>query len=119
MVQSNEEYMLECQAFAVTEHSNRAKTDAIISIFDYCYRVLDVILPKCPHIGKEISCMKNNLKQHILFLRLSGIMLESSKILRPTDEQIMKLLFDFFDFVYEHIEEEIFFYAIKSLKSNE
>lgn len=107
------------QAFAVEEHSNRAKTDAIICILEYCSLVLQILSHKDFRLSKEtlwrLVSVKNKIDSKAMHLRLSGIMLDQTHILRISDDEFQSLLEEFFDFIDHYVGKEEFHDALIEL----
>lgn len=117
MVLSSEKNEINKQAFAVKEHANRTKTDAIISILEQCSVILQIIEKKYADgldrvIIKKLLSRKNTLDMHMLNFRLSGMMLEDAAVLRPSEEQFMEEVTKYFDFISESIGREKFHEAL-------
>lgn len=121
LVKSSEENESARQAFAIEEHSNRARTDAIVCILEYCSFVLQVLSHKEFELHEEalkkLDAVKNDIDNSVMYLRLSGIMLDQTNILRITDDEFQQLLVDFFDFINEHIGNEKFHDALEELSN--
>ena len=107
------------QAFAIEEHSNRAKTDAIVCLLEYCSFILQVLshedfgLPKT--VLSRLTTVKNKVDSRGMYLRLNGIMLEQTHILRISDEEFQCLINEFFEFINQYIGDTKFHDALKLL----
>lgn len=121
LAKSSEEIEITRQAFAVEEHSNRAKTDAIVCILEYCSFLLQIISHEDYALGadtlQELLVIKNRLDRNAMHLRLSGIMLDHTNILRITDEEFENSVKSFLDFIRNHVGRDKFKLAIEELKS--
>lgn len=83
---------LNCQAFAIREHANRAKTDASITLIRKSAKVLGYILRE-PALSKELVPVLaekhdalRNMEMHV---RLGGMMLDDVGGFRPSDQDIL------------------------------
>lgn len=119
LVRSTEVNEIARQAFAIEEHSNRAKTDATICILEYCSFVLQVLSHDSfgfsEPVLQQLTAVKNKIDSNGMYLRLSGIMLDQANILRISDEDFQNLLVEFFDFINEHVGEKRFHDALEEL----
>lgn len=89
---------IEKQAFAVREHSNRAKTDATISLFQESLfilgNILDQILPSNDFDSEKkqkLIMIHDKISNAEMHLRLSGMMLGDEGFFRMSDDQILDL----------------------------
>lgn len=98
---------LNCQAFAIREHTNRAKTDAAITLIRKCAKTLGFILRK-PTLPRElmpiIAKKHDTLRNVEMYIRLGGMMLGDVNGFKPDDEQILDYLNDFSDFCNNNVE---------------
>lgn len=119
MVRSSEVNEIARQAFAIEEHSNRAKTDAVVCILEYCSFTLQVLSHENFGLSKtallQLTTVKNKVDSSAMHLRLSGIMLDQTNILRISDEEFQNLLVMFFDFIIEIVGQEKFHDALVEL----
>lgn len=103
MVKSSEENEIAKQAFAIEEHANRVKTDAIIGILENCSNILQILQHNSFELDDasflRLISVKNMLDRHVMHLRLSGIMLDHTSILRISDEEFQAAIKTFFDFI--------------------
>ena len=116
LVKSSEVNEIARQAFAVEEHSNRAKTDAIVCLLGYCSFVLQVLSHEDFGLSgdtlRRLVPVKYKVDSSALHLRLSGIMLDQTNILRISDEEFESLLTEFFDFIDGFVGTEKFHAAL-------
>ncbi len=103
LAKSFEESELLRQAFAVEEHANRAKTDAIVCLLEYCTYVLQILSHESfglsPKTLETLIGIKNKILGKTVNLRLSGVMLDNARALRLSDEEFQDLIVTFLDFV--------------------
>lgn len=122
LVKSSEENEIIRQGFAVEEHSNRAKTDAIVCILENCSLLLQIFshadYSLSTEARQELIVLKNNLDRHTLHLRLNGIMLDHTGILRITDEEFQSSIRAFLLFVRNHVGQEKLKLAIDEIKAS-
>ena len=122
LVKSSEENEIARQGFAVEEHSNRAKTDAIVCILENCSLLLQVFshakYSLSAEARKELVTMKNSLDRSALHLRLNGIMLDHTNILRITDEEFQNSIRSFLLFVRKYLGQEKLKLAIEEIKAS-
>lgn len=121
MVLSYEQNEINKQAFAVKEHANRAKTDAIISILEQCSNILQIIQKKFisdldEETIKELKVKKNKLDAYMLNFRLSGMMLEDVAALRPTEQLFINEVSQVFAFINSKVGRDIFHEVIKIMR---
>jgi len=64
---------------------------------------------------RKLIHVQNLVDRHVTHLRLSGIMLEHSYALRPTDEEFEKTVRCFFDFIREFVSREMHRSALSKL----
>ena len=119
LVKSSEENESARQSFAIEEHANRARTDAIVCILEYCTFVLDILSHAEFELNEEtlkrLVVVKKDIGNSAMFLRLSGIMLDQTSILRISDSKFEQLLDVFFDFINKYIGDEKFHKALEEL----
>lgn len=105
MVKSSEENEMAKQAFAIEEHSNRAKTDAIVGVLVSCSDILQILQHVSFSLDENSLCklvaVKNVLDRHVMHLRLSGMMLDNAGLLRISDEEFQTAIEAFLDFINE------------------
>lgn len=119
MMKSSEVNEITRQAFAIEEHSNRAKTDAIICILEHCSFILQVLSHEefglSEMVLSRLTIVKNKVDSKGMYLRLNGIMLEQATILRITDEEFQNLIDEVLDFIYKYVGRPKFYDALKLL----
>ncbi len=122
LVKSSEENEITRQGFAVEEHSNRAKTDAIVCILENCSLLLQVFshakYSLSAEASEELVTMKNSLDRSALHLRLNGIMLDHTNILRISDEEFQNSIRSFLLFVRKYLGQEKLKLAIEEIKAS-
>ena len=118
LVISVEETKVACQAFAIKEHTNRAKTDAIISLIDNCAEIIKKISTN-NNLSKDVETLLKRqysiLKDALVKYRIGGMMLENTDILRPTCEHFFEIIKDFFECMEKNVQEE-FMRAVKEMR---
>lgn len=119
LVKSSEENESARHSFAIEEHANRARTDAIVCILDCCTFVLDILSHEEFELSedtlKQLAIVKKDVCNSVMYLRLSGIMLDQTNILRISDGEFEQLLVVFFNFINEYIGDEMFRKALEQL----
>ena len=104
-----EEHEILQQAFAVKEHLNRAKTDAMTSVLFYfsyvasCFLKDETILED---VKRKIRISLHQMKNVILTSRIDGMMMSEVSVKKVSEEEIADILKTFFDLVQESCFEQ-------------
>lgn len=119
MFRSTEENEIWHQAFAIEEHANRAKTDAIVCLLEYCTFLLQILSHEDFNLSyaalERLTIIKKDIDNCVLLLRLNGIMLNQSGLLRISDSEFEELIDRFLDFINTFVGEEKYHTAIQQL----
>jgi hypothetical protein len=112
MVRAYEVNEITCQSFAVKEHTNRAKTDAVVSLLRKCSDIALYILDNCneyelsPDILIQLRNKFHIMRECISNYRLSGMMFTESKSLKISNEKWIDLIFEYFNFMNDNVKHE-------------
>lgn len=90
------------QGFAIKEHLNRAKTDAIISLLTFFSNGIRKLLQKdgiCNDLKKQLRFFLHKMQRINLFKRANGMMVFSYDISRVSDNEIIELILDYSAFI--------------------
>ena len=98
---------LNCQAFAIREHANRAKTDAAVTLIRKSAKTLGFILRK-PSLPKElipvIADKHDALRNMEMYIRLGGMMIGDVNGLKPSYKQILDCFDEFSSFCDKNVQ---------------
>ena len=100
---------LNCQAFAVCEHANRAKTDASLMLLRRSAMILGHILTDYnfdEYITAELISKHDSIRNMEMYIRLGGMMLENARNMRPDDETILHCFDDVLSFCQNNVAKE-------------
>ena len=100
---------LTCQAFAIREHANRAKTDASVTLLRRSAKVSGNILNR-DDLPKEYTHKlvekHDALRNKELHIRLRGMMLQSTNSVKLNDESILESFMDFLSYCKDYAVEQ-------------
>ncbi len=106
---SSEEIEMECQAFAVKEHTSRTITDACISymnlLFDLSRELINDYTIEMS-VRKEIRQILHKLKKFNLFKRLNGMMISEDSAFFVEADDILKQIDAFYEYVTTNCEKQ-------------
>lgn len=106
---SLEEKEMECQAFAVKEHTSRIITDASISymnlLFDLSRELIndDTIEDS---VRMEIRKLMHKLKRFNLFKRLNGMMISDENSFYVSADEILEQIDKFYEYLNSNCKEQ-------------
>lgn len=112
MVRAYEVNEIMCQAFAVKEHTKRAKTDAVVSLLRKCSYIALYMLSHCmeykmsTNIQIELQNKSQIMRDCISNYRLSGMMFSESKGLKISNEKGIDLIKEYLEFMHLNLQCE-------------
>lgn len=115
MVHTSDSSELEQNAYAVKEHANRAKTDAMLTVVLLCADIIQCMLSivNNTELKAELSELLCTIRNEAMVKRLDGMMLEGTR-LSQSDEYIINLMHKGLD-VIQASEKEAFIESRKKI----
>lgn len=104
MANCGEEHEVMQQAFAVKEHLNRARTDAMTSVLFYFSRVANCLMEEGgvnADTKAQLRIFLHKMKNVVMMSRIDGMMMSDAAIYKVGNENVEEVLRDFFDLVQD------------------
>lgn len=104
MANCAEEHEIMQQAFAVKEHLQRSRTDAMMSVVFYFSRVANCLIDEKQisfQVKKQLRILLHKMKNVVMLSRLDGMMMSEAGVGRPCLNDVATILENFFDLVQD------------------
>ena len=121
MVSSMEMNEIERQRFAVSEHINRARTDAMVSLIDEYQKIICYMRKKYDfeqEIDKSLKDKMNMLCSHEIMIRLSGMMIDDFSQMKLSDDIFFEMIRDLYILFRDKVAKE-FNQVIEEIRNTE